>query len=205
MSDTKEKTLQAGNLLPITAKVEALLFVSPTYAQPKQIADALGVSVSDVKEAIDTLNEEYKTRGIRLQENKGRFQITTAPEVSAEVETFLDLENTSRFSTAALETLAILAYQQPITRPGIDAIRGVNSDSVIRNLLSKGLIEEIGRSDGPGRPILYGTSPEFLQYFGLSSLKELPSIDIEKSIFPIAQTETGVQQELPLDNQLLKE
>ena len=205
MSDTKEKTLQAGNLLPITAKVEALLFVSPTYAQPKQIADALGVSISDVKDAIDTLNEEYKSRGIRLQENKGRFQITTAPEVSSEVETFLHLEKTSRFSTAALETLAILAYQQPITRPGIDAIRGVNSDSVIRNLLSKGLIEEIGRSDGPGRPILYGTSPEFLQYFGLSSLKELPTIDFEKSKISLAHSEFGVQQELPLDNQLLKE
>jgi len=205
MSDTKEKTLQAGNLLPIAARVEALLFVSPTYAQPKQIADALGISVSDVREAIDTLNEEYKTRGIRLQENKGRFQITTAPEVSAEVETFLHLENTSRFSAAALETLAILAYQQPITRPGIDSIRGVNSDSVIRNLLSKGLIEEVGRSDGPGRPILYGTSPEFLQYFGLASLKELPNIEIEKSNFSIPQTELEIQKELPLDNQLLKE
>jgi len=204
MSDTKEKTLQARNLLPITSKVEALLFVSPSYAQPKQIADALGISVSEVNEAIDTLSEEYQTRGIRLQENKGRYQITTAPEVSAEVENFLQLENTSRFSAAALETLAILAYQQPITRPGIDAIRGVNSDSVIRNLLSKGLIEEVGRSDGPGRPILYGTSPEFLQYFGLASLKDLPTIEIEKSNFSLPQTE-GSQPELPLDKHLLKD
>jgi len=106
---------------------------------------------------------------------------------------------------AALETLAIMAYQQPITRPGVDAIRGVNSDSVIRNLLSKGLIEEVGRSDGPGRPILYGTSTEFLQYFGLSSLKELPKIDFERPASRLHQIKTGHQPELPLDNHLLKE
>ena len=141
-------------------------------------------------------------RGIRLQENKGRYQLTTAPELSEEVEFFLHLEGTSRFTAASLETLAILAYQQPITRPGIDAIRGVNSDSVIRNLLSKGLIEEIGRSDGPGRPILYGTSPEFLQYFGLSSIKDLPEMDVKLQY----GSEESPQPELPLDsNHLLKE
>ena len=205
MSDIKEKSLEAGKILSLTAKVEALLFVSPSYAHPKQIADALDVSVSSVQEVLSTLNEQFQNRGIRLQENKGRYQLTTAPEVSEDVEKFLQLEYTARFSMAALETLAILAYQQPITRPGIDAIRGVNSDSVIRNLLSKGLIEEVGRSDGPGRPILYGTSPEFLQYFGLTSIKDLPQIDLGKPSPRYDQATNGEQAELPLDNQLLKE
>jgi len=94
------------------------------------------------------------------------------------VERFLGLEATSRLSRAALETLAIIAYRQPISRPQVDAIRGVNSDGVIRSLLSKGLIEEVGRAEGPGRPILYGTTAAFLQAFGLTSLDELPPLEI---------------------------
>jgi segregation and condensation protein B len=93
------------------------------------------------------------------------------------VEKFLGLEATARLSRAALEALAIIAYRQPITRPGVDSIRGVNSDGVMKSLLSKGLVQEIGRSDGPGRPILYGTTSEFLQHFGLASLAELPPFE----------------------------
>mgnify|MGYP000878535240 FL=1 len=95
---------------------------------------------------------------------------------------YLGIETTSRLSRAALETLAIIAYRQPITRPGIDAIRGVNSDGVLKSLLSKGLIEEIGRTEGPGRPILYGITEEFLQYFGLGSINELPELFNENLI-----------------------
>jgi segregation and condensation protein B len=90
------------------------------------------------------------------------------------VERFLGLEATSRLSRAALETLAIVAYQQPVTRPYIEGVRGISSDSVMRSLLSKGLVQEVGRAVGPGRPILYGTAPDFLQHFGLNSLTELP-------------------------------
>ena len=84
----------------------------------------------------------------------------------------------SRLSRAALEALAIVAYQQPVTRPGVDAVRGVNSDGVIKSLLSKGLLQEAGRAEGPGRPILYGTTPQFLQHFGLNSLSELPLLNL---------------------------
>jgi segregation and condensation protein B len=94
------------------------------------------------------------------------------------VERFLGLEATSRLSRAALETLAIIAYQQPVTRPAVDSVRGVNSDGVIKSLLSKGLLQEVGRSEGPGRPILFGTTPQFLQHFGLSSLTELPALNL---------------------------
>jgi segregation and condensation protein B len=94
------------------------------------------------------------------------------------VEKFLGLEATARLSRAALETLAIVAYRQPITRPGIDAVRGVSSDGVIKSLLTKGLIQEVGRAEGPGRPILYGVTADFLQHFGLSRLEDLPPYEL---------------------------
>jgi segregation and condensation protein B len=95
------------------------------------------------------------------------------------VERFLGLEATSRLSRAALEALAIIAYQQPVTRPEIEAVRGVNSDGVLKSLLSKGLIQEVGRAERPGRPILYSTTSEFLQHFGLNTLEELPPFSAE--------------------------
>jgi segregation and condensation protein B len=108
-------------------------------------------------------------------------QLTTAPETAEAIERFLGLEATSHLSRAALETLAIIAYQQPVTRPQVDSVRGVNSDGVMRSLLSKGLIQEGGRAEGPGRPILYSTTPEFLQHFGLNSLNELPPLEREEN------------------------
>ncbi len=117
-------------------------------------------------------------RGIRLQRHEGRFQLTTAPEMAEEIEKYLGLEATARLSRAALETLAIIAYRQPITRPGVDAIRGVNSDGVLKSLLSKGLIQEMGRTEGPGRPILYGSTQDFLQHFGIDSLDDLPPFEL---------------------------
>jgi segregation and condensation protein B len=95
------------------------------------------------------------------------------------VELFMGLEATTTLSQAALETLSIISYKQPITRPQVDSIRGVNSDGVMKTLLSKGLIQEIGRAEGPGRPFLYSTTPEFLGYFGLTSLDELPPLELE--------------------------
>jgi len=106
--------------------------------------------------------------------------MTTAPELSEVVERFLGLEITSYLSRAALETLSIVVYQQPVTRPQVDSIRGVNSDGVIKSLLHKGLIQDIGRAEGPGRPILYASTAEFLQHFGLSSLDELPPLEVEQ-------------------------
>lgn len=111
-----------------------------------------------------------------MQRNAGRVQLTTAPELAPLIELFLGLEATTHLSRAALETLAIIAYQQPCTRPQVDSLRGVNSDAMLKSLLSKGLVQESGRTDGPGRPILYSTSPEFLQHFGLSSIIELPPL-----------------------------
>ena len=166
--------------LSLSNKVEALLFVAPGDVGISQLATALGVTNRAVDKALVTLENEYQLRGIRLQRHGGRVQLTSAPEAAVVIETFLGLEATSRLSSAALEALAIIAYQQPVTRPQVDSIRGVNSDSVMKNLLHKGLVQEVGRAEGPGRPILYSTTPEFLGHFGLTSLEELPPLNLEE-------------------------
>lgn len=129
-----------------------------------------------VERGLNELDASLATRGLRLQRHAGRVQLTTAPQLAELIERFLGLEATTHLSRAALETLAIIAYQQPVTRPQIDAIRGVNSDSMLKSLLNKGLILESGRADGPGRPILYSTTPEFLGHFGLNSILEMPPL-----------------------------
>ncbi|MBI9047781.1 MAG: SMC-Scp complex subunit ScpB [Anaerolineaceae bacterium] len=161
--------------------VEALLFVASGSVQTSQIAVALNAKQKEVDNAVHTLEELYADgRGLRIQWFKNRVQLTTAPKFAVFVEGFLGLEAMAKLSRAALETMAIVAYQQPITRPGIDAIRGVNSDGVLRSLLNKGMIQETGRAEGPGRPILYGVTEEFLQHFGLNSLEELPAFELEE-------------------------
>jgi len=178
MTNTNQTTPK--NEISLNAQIEALLFVAPGSVSINQIATALGVTNRAVEKAISELGEEYQGRGIRLQRHSGRIQMTSAPEAAEAIQTFLGLEATSRLSSAALETLAIIAYQQPVTRPHVDSIRGVNSDGVMKNLLHKGLIQEIGRADGPGRPILYSTTPEFLGHFGLATLEELPPLNLDE-------------------------
>jgi segregation and condensation protein B len=166
--------------IPLAAQIEGLLFVASEAVAPSQLAEALDVSTSSVEVALNELDVALRQRGLRLQRHSGRVQLTTAPELAAAIELFLGLESTSRLSRAALETLSIIAYQQPITHPQIDAIRGVNSDSMLKSLLNKGLIYEAGRTEGPGRPILYVTAPAFLQHLGLNSIAELPPLEVQQ-------------------------
>lgn len=178
-SMTENSTTNSNNNLEAT--IEAILFATGTSIDVGQIGSALNVPAPEIEEAISMLEHDLKNgRGIRIQRFGNKIQLTTAPEFAYEIEQFLGLELTSRLSRAALETLSIVAYRNPITRPSIDAIRGVNSDAVLKSLLSKGLIEEVGRSDGPGRPILYGITSFFLQHFGLGSLDELPELALEE-------------------------
>jgi segregation and condensation protein B len=177
MSDslpTLEQTVETD--LPLSVQLEALLFVAAEPVTTAQLAVALDVSSSVVERGLNELDAALSSRGLRLQRHAGRVQLTTAPQLAELIERFLGLEATTHLSRAALETLAIIAYQQPVTRPQIDAIRGVNSDSMMKSLLNKGLILESGRADGPGRPILYSTTPEFLQHFGLNSILEMPPL-----------------------------
>ncbi|CUS05503.2 Segregation and condensation protein B [Candidatus Promineifilum breve] len=161
--------------------LESLLFVASGPVSPARLATALDMTPAAVGELLRALEADYARRGLRLQRSGGGLvQLTTAPEAGAAIERFLGLEVTTRLSQAALEVLAIVAYMQPATRPQIDHIRGVNSDGALRSLLSKGLIEEVGRLEKPGRPILYGTTPDFLQSFGLGGLTEMPPLSDEE-------------------------
>lgn len=174
-------TIHTSTDLTLAARLEALLFVASGAISIAQLSAALEVPATDVEAGLAELENDYlnhrKERGLRLQRHHGRVQLTTAGEAAEHIERFLGLESASRLSRAALEALAIIAYTEPATRPFIDSIRGVNSDGVLKSLLSKGLIQEVGRAESPGRPILYSTTPDFLQHFGLSSLTELPPLE----------------------------
>ena len=166
--------------MEIKPLIESLLFVADEPVAIGHLASAIGVEREAVEVALRELSEEYEQRGLRLQRKGERVQMVTAPEAAPHIERFLDLELSSTLSAPALETLAIVAYQQPITRAEMEAVRGVNCDSVLRTLVSKGLIEEVGRLSQAGRPILYGTTFEFLQHFGLQDLAELPPLEKEE-------------------------
>ncbi|MFN2139080.1 MAG: SMC-Scp complex subunit ScpB [Candidatus Promineifilaceae bacterium] len=171
---------QGNDVLSHTAMLESILFVASGPVSTARLGTVLNMSPAVVRSLLFDLEQDYLHRGLRLQWTGQNVQLTTAPEASEIVERFLGLEVTTRLSQAALEVLAIVAYLQPITRPSIDSIRGVNSDGSLRTLLGKGLIEEQGRMDTPGRPILYGTTPDFLQHFGLSIIDQLPPLDEEE-------------------------
>lgn len=163
--------------LSLEALVESLLFVADGPTPVSRLAEALEVRPQQIEAALESLSTLYAERGLSLQRIKDKVQLTTAAAAAEHVQRFLGLAASAPLSKAALETLAIIAYQQPVTRPQIEAVRGVNSDSVIKNLLTKGLVEETGRTEGPGRPVLYATTPEFLQHFGLASLSDLPPLN----------------------------
>lgn len=173
-----EQAIHAGDELSPTALLESILFVASGPVSANRLAKVLEISQAAVETLLHSMEADYSHRGLRLQWSGNAVQLTTAPESSQVVERFLGLELSTRLSQAALEVLAIVAFLQPVTRPQIDQIRGVSSDSSLRTLLSQGLIEEVGRMETPGRPILYATTPEFLQHFGLSSLAELPPLSV---------------------------
>ncbi len=168
--------------MDLITRIEALLFITARPVPASQLANALDVPTREVDAALEELAGQYQERGFRIQHSKAGYQLVSAPQFAPDIEKFLGLEEIARLSRAALEVLAIIAYQQPITRPQIDSIRGVNSDSVLRTLLRHSLIEEVGRSEGPGRPFLYATTMDFLSYFGLSSLEELPPLQLDTEL-----------------------
>jgi segregation and condensation protein B len=174
--------VEAGGLSPLElrATVEALIFASPEPLTPRQLGQVLaGVEKADWQQAIAELREEYthEGRGLQLVEVAGGFQITTRPEHHDWVRELLDPKTPTRLSIQALETLAVIAYKQPVTLPEIIELRGVKSAGVIKTLLEKHLIRIVGRKEVVGRPMLYGTTKQFLLHFGLKDLSELPSIE----------------------------
>ncbi len=190
--------------LNLEALVESLLFVADGPVPVAQIAEALEVKEKHIEAALQALGDFYAThqRGLSVQRSRDKVQLTSTPAAGARIERFLGLAASQPLTRASLEALAIIAYQQPITRPQIDQLRGVNSDSVIKNLLGKGLIEESGRTEGPGRPVLYITTPEFLQYFGLAALTDLPALNLEQLT---ALAKATAESDLALSGEAAKE
>jgi segregation and condensation protein B len=158
--------------------LEALLFVASEALSIKQLAKLTGAEESEVSLALQKVDEEFAHRGVVLREIAGGYRFASSPTAREAVEAYLMPPKTN-LSPAALETLAIVAYTQPTTKGDIEGIRGVSADSVIATLVDRRFLTESGRKDVPGRPILYKTTPEFLEAFGLRSLEELPPVDVD--------------------------
>lgn len=181
--------------------VEALIFASDSPVTENRIKSVIeelnNVQIQDI---VDELNEEYKKsqRSFEITRLGGGFQFVTRSEFAGFIKQFYKGRSKSKLSRASLETLAIIAFKQPISRPEVDSIRGVNSDGVVKNLLERNLIQIAGRSDKIGRALLYGTTQEFLQYFGVNEISELPKPkEIEELL-------GSTQEELPFTNDELE-
>ncbi len=165
------------------AVIEGLLFISGDEGLTlDELKNILEIDINDLKQLIKELYQDYQNpnRGIKLELLGNHFKLTTKQEHKEYYKKLIKDEENNKLSQAALETLSIIAYNEPISRLDIDEIRGVSSKYVIRKLVLKGLIEDKGKSDAPGKPTLYGVTSNFLDYFGLGSTKELPKIEIKK-------------------------
>ena len=167
--------------------VEALLFVSDRPLTPARIAGALDEDEDRVRAALTGLRRKYERGGLRIILHDDLYQMATAPDAAPYCRALLGLEPNQRLTQASLETLAVVAYRQPATRALIEDVRGVNSDSPLSRLVAHGLVTALGKSERPGRPVLYGTTPGFLAYFGVDSLDELPELDLP-DFAPIQET-----------------
>ncbi len=161
------------------ALLESLLFVAAEPVEPARLAQALDLEPETVIALLDRLAQTLSLpgRGVRLQQFDGKVQLVSAPQAAAVIERFLNLDTGNRLSGPALETLAVIAYRQPVTRAQIEAVRGVDCAGVLRSLTQRGLITEVGRQETVGRPILYGVTETFLQQFGLLALSDLPPLE----------------------------
>jgi segregation and condensation protein B len=187
----------------LSALLEALLLVAPGPTTAEELARGAGAERDRVEASLVEL-EQTDTRGWVVQRHRDRLQLATAPRFARQVRRFLGLEREARLSAAALETLAIVAYQQPVTKAEIEGVRGVDCSGVLTTLLSRGLIESVGRLPAPGNPFQYGTTPDFLMHFGLRSLADLPPIgQVEgrdgRAVLEAVATAALVEQETKAD------
>jgi segregation and condensation protein B len=198
----KQVTQQNGNVRPhlspdeqmaveIGAAIESVLFVSGRPLERAELRKLLDVDDTSLTLGLQTLQHdlEHHRRGIRLQRLGEQVQLVTAPEMARYVAALLGLPMTAKLTTAAMETLAVISYRQPVTRAQIEAVRGVNSDRALVSLIQHGLVAEVGRAQTIGRPTLFATTPEFLQQFGITRLDQLPHV--EDSPSPSSQAKEG--------------
>lgn len=187
----------------IKGALEALLFVSDEPVPSSRLAKVLEVATAEVDDELKALAAEYaaEERGFQLREVAGGWRMYTHPAYHQQVEEYVLSWDTRRLSQAALEALAVVAYHQPVTRQGVNAVRGVNSEAVISSLIEKGLVREAGRDKNAGNAILYGTTRTFLERFGLKDLSELPPLE---EFAPDPETERAIRERLnALDGSLL--
>ena len=156
--------------------LESLLFVAPEPIELSRIEQVLGIGRGELETTLARLADGCRERGVRVQRHGEMVQLVSAPEAAPAIERFLGVQARSRLSAAALETLAIVAYHQPVARARIEGLRGVSCERALTTLQTRGLVAEVGRAESVGRPVLFGTTTEFLEYFGLTSLDELPPL-----------------------------
>ena len=160
--------------------VENLLFLSHEPLSLKRLAESLPHSKEEIAAALDALQAEYQDRGLKLRFVSGGWELTTDPALGEEVRGFFNLQKRRRLSRQALETLSVIAYNQPITRAAIEAVRGVQTTGTLQTLLEAELIRVVGQKDTLGNPYLYGTTDHFLRHFGLADISELPPLEFER-------------------------
>lgn len=179
--------------------IEGILFAAGEPVKAAKLAAVLDTDLETVKEAVRLLKYNYDTelRGIMIIELDDGYQLCSRPEYYAYIQEILGEQRRQALSNAAMEALAIVAYKQPITRGQVEFIRGVNSDGAMNRLIERDLIEETGRLDAPGRPILYSTTQNFLRCFGLKSPKDLPEVDLKEI--------TGDYEQISIENSEAKE
>jgi segregation and condensation protein B len=178
----------------LATAIESLLFVSGRPLEYAELRKLLDIDNSQLQHGLQTLEQDLvnQERGVRLQRLGEQVQLVTAPENARYVAALLGLPMTARLTPAALETLAVIAYRQPVTRSQIEATRGVNSDRALASLIQHGLVAEIGRAQTVGRPALFATTSEFLQQFGLTSLEQLPYVVPDRQGAATQAPHTGI-------------
>ena len=178
MSEPEVNEVNEVSEVNITAAIEAVLFASGAPVEPSRIAQALEISAEEAERRIAELIDDYNKaqRGITIIKLKNSYQMVSRKEYAPQIRTVMDLRRNTPLSQAALEVLAVVAYNQPVTKAFVEQVRGVDCSGVIGSLTSKDLIEEKGRLELPGRPLLYGTTENFLRCFNISCIEELPPL-----------------------------
>ncbi len=184
LADSHDAETQPNNTDQLKSALESLLFVAGRPLERAELRRLLSVNESQLDAALAALTADCETRGVRVQRLGEQVQLVSAPENARYIAALLGLPTQARLTTAALETLAVIAYRQPITRSQIEIIRGVNSDRALASLIAHSLVNEVGRAPTIGRPALFATTPEFLQQFGLTSLDALPKLDLPEDALP---------------------
>lgn len=185
MSDTNNNAPESVTLEKVTAAIEAILYAAGHPVEYAKLSEVLGLSVKDVKNMIEAMSTDYNSeksgRGILLLMYPDSCQFATKEEFLPYIREALGIKRGGNLSNSTMETLAVVAYNQPVTRAYVDAVRGVDSSYAMTSLIDKGLIESLSRLDAPGRPMLYTTTEKFLRVFGLNSLEDLPETELSPS------------------------